>query len=401
MERAVIIGAGQAAAHAALALRDAGWQGPVLLLGTEPHLPYDRPPLSKAWLTETPPPAPVLFVSPEKLAERAIEVRTRTTVTEIDRANARLHLADGGTEPYERLLIATGGQARRLTLPGAERVLTLRTQEDAIAIRARLVPGARVACIGAGVIGLEIAASARTLGAEVTVLEAGDRPMARSLTPDMSAWIAALHERNGVTLRFGARIDAITPDGVQCADTFVPADLVVAGIGITRDDAIARDAGLPTDNGILVDAATRTADPAIHAAGDVAAFAHPLYGRMRLEAWRHAMNHGAAAGRAMAGQDVAYDDIPWFWTDQFTTNLQMAGLADGTHSTILRGDPTAASFAAFHLNADGHVIAVTGINAPRDVRAGQALIPLRKPADPAALANPATNLQKLVAELRK
>ena len=298
-EAAVIVGGGQAGSHAAMSLRAAGFAGSITLLGAEPHVPYDRPPLSKAMLTETPMPAPAPFHSAAALAERAIALHPGTRVEGIDRGAARLHLARGVTLAYDRLLLATGGQARRLAVPGGERVLALRSLEDARAIRARLAPGARVVCIGAGVIGLEIAASARARGAVVTVLEAGPGCMGRSLTAEFAAWIQRLHEAHAVDLRFGVRIEAITPEGVHCADGLVGADMVVGGIGIIRDTGLAEAAGLEVDNGIVVDARNTTSDPSIFAAGDVAAFWHPFYGRrLRLEAWRHAMNHGIAAGRA-------------------------------------------------------------------------------------------------------
>ncbi len=401
-ETALILGAGQTGAYAAMALRDAGFAGRVVMIGEEAHAPYDRPPLSKAMLTEEPPPAPVAFHDPAKVAERRIELRLGTRAEGIDRAAARVRLHGGQAVGYDRLLIATGGRARRLGLPGGERVLTVRTLEDAAAIRAQLRPGARVVCIGAGVIGLEIASSARARGAEVTVVEAGPGCMGRSLTPEFAAWIEALHRRAGVAFEFGAAIAEITPDAVVTATARHAADVVIAGIGIVRNTEIAAEAGLAVENGVLVNEYAATADPAVFAAGDVAAFFHPLYGRvLRLEAWRHAQNHGIAAGRAMAGDAKPYDDLPWFWTDQHGVNLQLAGLVDAAVTTVHRGDPACASFAAFHLDAAGRVVAATGINAPREVRAAQALIPLARPVDAAALANPATNLQRLVADLRK
>ena len=401
-QSAIIIGAGQTAAHAAMAMRDAGFTGRILVLGDEAHAPYDRPPLSKAMLTDDPPPPPAPFHDPARVADRDITFRLGITAVEIDRKAARVRLARGEALAYDRLLIATGGRARRLTLPGAHHVLTLRTLEDAAAIRARLTPGARVVCIGAGVIGLEIASSARARGCDVTVVEAGPGCMGRSLTPEFAAWVQRLHERAGIRFHFNAAIDEINPTAVITANATHQADLVVAGIGITRNDEIATAAGLPTDNGVIVDEFGATADPAISAAGDVAAFWHPFYQRrLRLEAWRHAQNHGVAVGRAMAGDPKPYDDIPWFWTDQHGVNLQLTGLPDNATQTIHRGDPTAASFAAYHLDANDHVVACTAINAPRDARAAQALIPLACKVDPAALANPATNLQRLVADLRK
>lgn len=402
MESIVIVGAGQTGAHAAMAAREAGFAGRVLLIGAEVHAPYDRPPLSKAMLTEEPMPAPVPFHDPARVAERGIELRLGAVVAGIDRAAQRVELGTGERIAYDRLLLATGGRPRHLPVPGAEHLLVLRTLEDAAAIRARLLPGARVVCVGAGVIGLEIAASASRRGAEVTVLEAGPGCMGRSLTPEFSAFIGRLHARNGVSLHFGVEILGVEPGRVVTAGGMFAADLVVAGIGILRNEELAAEAGLTTGNGVHVDEFGCSDDPAIFAAGDVAAFQHPFYGRrLRLEAWRHAQNHGIAVGRAMAGRKAAYDDIPWFWTDQHGVNLQLAGLHDGAARTVLRGDPDGVSFAAFHLDQDGRVIAATGVNAPREVRAAQAMIPLAKPVDAAALADPSTNLQQLVAALRR
>ncbi len=400
-EAAMIVGGGQTGAYAAMSLREAGFGGRIVVIGEEAHAPYDRPPLSKAMLTQEPMPAPAPFHAPAKLDERGIELRLATRVVEIDRSAARLRLADGATVPYDRLLLATGGTARHLAVPGGERALTVRTLEDAMAIRARLGQGVRVVCVGAGVIGLEVAASARARGAEVTVLEAGAACMGRSLTPAFAQWLGALHEGAGVRLRFGVTVREITGEGVVCADGVVPADVVIVGIGITRNTELAVAAGLAVEGGIVVDEFCRTEDPAIFAAGDVAAFWHPFYGsRLRLEAWRHAMNHGIAAGRAMAGRREAYADLPWFWTDQHGVNLQVAGLPERAASSVLRGAMGGASFAVFHLDAEGCVVGATGVNAAREIRAAQALIGLRRPADAAALADPSRNLQGVVAAMR-
>lgn len=401
MDSIVIVGGGQTGAYAAMAAREAGFAGRILLLGEEAHAPYDRPPLSKAMLADDSVPAPVPFHDPAKVAERGIELGLGVRVAGIDRTAQRVVLGDGERVAYDRLLLATGGRPRHLTVPGAGHVHLLRTLEDAAAIRVGLVPGARVVCIGAGVIGLEIAASARKRGCAVTVLEAGPGCMGRSLTPDFAGFIRDLHARNGVELHFGSEILSIEPGRVLTAGGAFAADIVAAGIGILRNEELAAEAGLATGNGIHVDEFCRTDDPAIHAAGDVAAFQHPFYGRrLRLEAWRHAQNHGIAAGKAMAGAGAPYDDVPWFWSDQYDVNLQLAGLHEGTARTVYRGDPAGTSFAGFHLDAEGRVLAATGVNAPREIRAAQAMIPLRKPVDAAALADPSSNLQRLVAGLR-
>jgi 3-phenylpropionate/trans-cinnamate dioxygenase ferredoxin reductase component len=398
----VIVGAGQAGGHAAMAMREAGFAGRIVLVGEEAYRPYERPPLSKQALTEEPPPPPQFFHAEQRFAERDITLALGQPAVSVDAAAQRLTLGDGTTLPYDRLLLATGGRARRLPIPGGESVLYLRTLDDAQAIRARLVPGARVVCIGAGVIGLEIASSARARGCEVTVVEAGPAPMGRSLTPEFASYVAELHTRAGVALHFGVAVTGIAPGRVILADGAIEVDCVIAGVGMERNLDLARQAGLEVDGGIVVDEYGRTSDPAIFAAGDVAAFWHPTLGmRLRLEQWRHAQNHGIAIGRVMAGQLAAYDDIPWFWSDQHGVNLQVAGLPAMAARSIRRGDATAPGFAAFHLDETGRVLAATGVNAPREVRAAIALIAAASAPDPALLADTRVNLQKLVTEARK
>ena len=399
----IIIGAGQAGGWAATAMRQAGFAGRILLLGDEPWRPYERPPLSKAWLTETEPPTVQYFHKPDRYGELDIDFRPNTQAIALDPIGQRVRLSDDSVLAYDKLLLTTGGQARRLTVPGAEHVLTLRTIEDANAIRAHLATTQHVICIGAGVIGLEIAASARKRGKDVTVLEAGPSAMGRSVTPEIAAFIAGLHRGAGTDLHFNMAVEAIdaAPDGtlsVFCAGGFgVAGDLVLAGVGMERNLDLARQAGVAIDGGILVDEFGRSSVANIYAAGDVAAFRHPLFGRhLRLEAWRHAQNHGVAVGQAMAGVEKPYDDIPWFWTDQYDVNLQVAGLAMEATRTILRPGATAHQFTAVHLLDDNRVIAVTTANAPRDIRAGTAMIQSAKPIDPIAAADPAIPLQSLI-----
>jgi NADPH-dependent 2,4-dienoyl-CoA reductase/sulfur reductase-like enzyme len=397
----VIIGAGQAGGYAAMAMREAGFAGRIVLLGEEALRPYERPPLSKEALVAAEAPPPAFFHSEARYAERAIELRLGMRVEGIDVAAGRLHLGSESLA-YDRLLIATGGDARRLAVPGGERILYLRTREDAIRLRAALVPGSRVVCIGAGVIGLEIAASARKRGCDVAVVEAGPGPMGRSLSAPLAAWMAGLHERNGVALHFGAGVDRLDSTHVHCANGLsLTADVVVAGVGMVRATGLATAAGLAVENGILVDEFGRSSAAGIYAAGDVAAHWHRrMNRRLRQETWRHAMNHGIATGRAMAGIEEPYDDVPWFWTDQHGINLQVAGLAEGAVQTVLRGDMAGAAFCAFHLDAAGAVLCAEGVGATREVRAAMELIRLGKPVDPAALADPASNLQRLAAALK-
>ena len=399
----VIVGAGQAGGWAAIAMRQAGFTGRILLIGEETWRPYERPPLSKAVLTDDPEP-PVAYFHPEvRYADQQIELLLGARVAAVQPDAHRVRLTDGRVFDYDKLLLAVGGQARRLPVHGGDRALYLRTLEEARLIRARLAQAPRVLCIGAGVIGLEIASSARKRGCAVTVLEALPRAMGRAVSPEGAAFVETLHRAAGVDLRFGVIVDRLdpAPDGgtrVTCRDGEIfAADLVIAGVGMQRNLQLAEAAGLSLEGGILVDAQGRTSAPDVYAAGDVTAFEHPLFGRrLRLESWRHAQNHGIAVGKAMCGDTAAYDDIPWFWTDQHGVNLQVAGLpADAAHTVVRTGSPPS-GFVAVHLDAAGCVIGVTAANNPREIRAGQALIKARQVVDPAALADGTVPLQRLL-----
>ncbi len=396
----IIVGAGQAGAWAAVSMRQAGFAGRIVVLGEERWRPYERPPLSKAMLTAEPEPGVPYFHDAAKYQAQQIEFLLDCPVIALDVPGRRVALGDGRALSYDRLLLATGGRARHLGVPGGERALVLRTIDHAHAIRARLADARRVVCIGAGVIGLEIAASARARGAAVTVLEAGPAPMGRCVSPEGARFVAGLHARAGVDLRCNVIVEALErgPGGIEhvlCQGApAVPADLVVAGIGMNRHLTLAEQADLTIDGGIVVDEQGRTSVPEVYAAGDVAAFPHPLYGRLvRLESWRHAQNHGIAVGRAMAGAPVPYDDVPWFWTDQHGVNLQVAGLPAEASRTVLRGS---GAFTAIHLNEGGVVVGVTAADNPREIRAGTALIKARARPDPARLADPAVPLQSLI-----
>jgi 3-phenylpropionate/trans-cinnamate dioxygenase ferredoxin reductase subunit len=399
----VIVGAGQAGGWAAIAMRQAGYGGRILLIGEEPWRPYERPPLSKEVLTDDPEP-PIKYFHPEgRYEEQGIELLLGVTAQAVDVAAHRVRLSDGQVLSYDRLLMAPGGRARHLPIPGGERALYLRTIEDAQMIRSRLAQASRVICVGAGVIGLEIASSARKRGAAVTVLEALPRAMGRSVSPEGAAFVETLHRDAGVTLRFGVIVDAIeaTVSGefsVHCRDgERLLGDTVIAGVGMQRNQTLAEHAGLTLEGGIVVDEFGRTSAPDVYAAGDVTAFHHPLFDRrLRLESWRHAQNHGIAVGKAMCGNNAPYDDIPWFWTDQHGVNLQVAGLPADAAQTIVRANTPPAAFTAVHLAEDGSVIGVTAANNPRDIRAGQALIRSRQPVDPAAVADTKVPLQQLI-----
>ncbi len=304
----IIVGAGQAGGWAAIAMRQAGYDGRVLLIGEEPWRPYERPPLSKSVLTDEPEPPMAFFHTAERYEEQRIELLLGTAVTELDPALHCIRLSDGRRLDYDRLLLTVGGRARHLPIPGGEKALYLRTIEDAELIRARLATARRVVCIGAGVIGLEIASSACKRGAEVTVLEALPRAMGRTVSPEGAQFVETLHRSAGVALHFGVIVDAIEDAAsgglrVICrgAGEFA-ADVVIAGVGMQRNLALAEHGGLALEGGIVVDEFGRTSATDVYAAGDIAAFHHPLFDRrLRLESWRHAQNHGIAVGKAMCG----------------------------------------------------------------------------------------------------
>lgn len=399
----IIVGAGQAGGWAAIAMRQAGYQGRILLIGNEQWRPYERPPLSKAMLTDNPEPSVAYFHPAERYQEQNIELVLGARVDQLDHLAHRVWLSDGRRFDYDRLLLTVGGSARHLPIPGGQKALYLRTIEDAQLIRSRLAVARRVVCIGAGVIGLEIASSAQQRGAQVTVLEALPRAMGRSVSPEGAEFVEALHQRAGVALHFGIIVDAIeeTADGtllVQCrgGGEFL-GDIVIAGVGMQRNLTLAEHAGLSIEGGIVVDELGRTSAPDVYAAGDVTAFHHPFFGRrLRLESWRHAQNHGVAVGKVMCGDTTPYDDIPWFWTDQHGVNLQVTGLPAESAHTVVRANAPPAVFTAVHLASDNSVIGVTAANNPREIRAGQALIRSKSPVYPDAIADPKVPLQRLI-----
>lgn len=410
----VIFGAGQAGGWAAVTMRREGFEGRIILIGDEPHPPYERPPLSKAVLTaaEELPVQP--FHARERYDEHGIELRLGTEVTAIDPAGHRLFLADGAPLAYDRLLLATGGRARRLAVPGGELAAAVRTHADALRLRAAFARSRRVVCVGAGVIGLECASSARALGCEVIVVEPAARPMARALPAAPAAAVRALHERAGVVFHFDTGVTAIerTETGltVVCGDgaregARLPCDCVVAGIGMERNTGLATAAGLAVEGGIVVDEFGRTSAPDIYAAGDVAAFWHPGRGcRLLLETWQHAQNHGIAVGRAMAGKNPGegqpYSETPWFWSDQHGVNIQVAGFpADGVQTVSRQGVRQGRSDGqvSFYLDASNRLVGAVGFDSPREVRGAQSLIQRKAEMDPLRLADPVTPVQRAVA----
>ncbi|HUN47168.1 MAG TPA: FAD-dependent oxidoreductase [Stellaceae bacterium] len=400
--RIVIVGAGHAGGRAAEALRAAGFKGEVLLIGEERHPPYERPPLSKELLAGTIEIEKIYVRPPTWYQENGISLRLGTRVGEIDRGARRLHLESGGSEAYDLLLLTTGARPRILRGPGAEHrhVLYLRDIEHTLALRPRLGSGARVAVIGAGFIGLEAAAVARKSGAAVTVIEFASQPLGRVAAPEIGAFFAELHREHGVELRLSTGVTAIEESAgglrvVASDGRTVEADFALAGIGAAPNTELAQAAGLPVDDGIIVDEFGRTADPAIFAAGDVTRHFNPILGRrIRLEAWQNAQNQAIAVAKVMAGGTQPFAEVPWFWTDQYDVNLQMAGAPEKWDALARRPGANPRSFTLFYLQG-GRVVAANTVNNPRDMRFAKILIERGRVIDPARLADPTQKLQDL------
>lgn len=403
----VIIGAGECGGRAALTLRELGYDGPVTLVGDEPHLPYERPPLSKDAMVSDAPEIKAI-ASDAMLAEKSIRHIHSVQVVTIDRAAHAVWLSDGSVLPYGKLLLATGSTPRRLPMPGlGSRCVYLRTFADALAIRSHLTPANRIAIIGGGFIGLELAAAARKLGAAVTVIEAQPRILMRGVPAEIAEIIHQAHEAEGVTILTGLGIAAIADDGTEVCIALadgqeIVADLAVIGIGAVPVTGLAVEAGLTIDNGIAVDATLRTGDPDIFAAGDCCSFPLAVYAgrRVRLEAWRNAQEQGALAARNMLGAGEAHVAVPWFWSDQYGLSLQIAGLSDEGKSTVRR-DLSDGAFILFHLAEDGRLVAASGIGpgnaVARDIRLAEMLIAKRVKPAPEALGSQDVKLKSLLA----
>jgi 3-phenylpropionate/trans-cinnamate dioxygenase ferredoxin reductase component len=374
----VIVGAGQAGVQTAEALRGGGYEGRLLLLSDETSGPYHRPPLSKAWLAGEMDAAQLVMRTPEMLERKHIELRTGAKVASIDRAARQVLLSDGGTLPYTGLVLATGASPRGLALPGsnAKGVLALRTRDDASALAERMAACLEqqlpVVVVGGGFIGLEVAATCRKKGLDVTVLEAAPRLLGRVLPPQLSDWYADLHRSHGVKLVFEAQVESLVTgsDGnvtaVKMTDgTLYPAGLVVVGIGVTANDQLAQTAGLACDRGIVVDACGRTSDSAIVAAGDCTARQLANGALVRLESVQNATEQGKSAAAALLGQDRPMTATPWFWSDQYDKKLQMAGLSSDADTTVVRGDMGTNSFSLYHF-AGQRLVAVDSVNAMRE-----------------------------------
>ena len=399
------MGGGLAGAKAAETLRAEGFDGEVVLFGDEPEVPYERPPLSKDYLLGKAPRESAFVHPAEWYAEQSVDLRLGVPVTGIDRA-ARVVAFDGGTQAYDKLLLATGAAPRSLDVPGdaLEGVRYLRKLPDSDALREAFRGGRRVVIVGAGWIGLETAAAAQLAGCHVTVVEPQPSPLYFAIGPELGAVFAALHEAHGVQFRFGESVAEFHGDAagrvgsaVTSAGTVLPADAVIVAVGAGPNTELARAAGLEISNGVVTDAALRTADPDIYAAGDVACSYLPLLGRnVRVEHWSNALNGGPAAARSMLGQEVVYDRVPYFYTDQYDLGMECSGLpSPGTYDQVLyRGDRAALEFIAFWLK-DGKLIAGMNVNIWDVTNDIQSLIRSGRTPDPARLTDPVIPLAEV------
>jgi 3-phenylpropionate/trans-cinnamate dioxygenase ferredoxin reductase subunit len=401
-EKIVIAGGGHAAAQLISTLRQLKYAGDIVLIGEEPWLPYQRPPLSKKYLageleTER------LYVKPESFYEdRQVELRLQTKVTGIDRAARSLQLDSGEEISYDKLVLALGARVRELDIEGVSLggVHYLRSLADVQAIREDLKPGKRVVIVGAGYIGLEVAAVTRELGLDVTVVELAERVMSRVVSAEISDFYQIEHTERGVKLRLGTNVTALLGrkrvKGVELSNgDELPADIVIIGVGVLPNTEIAADAGLDVDDGIVVDDRCQSSDAAIFAIGDCTLHPSGIYDRrLRLESVQNAIEQAKTAGSNLCGIETRYSEVPWFWSDQYDLKLQIAGLSDGYDDVVIRGNPADRSFACVYLR-ENRLIAVDAVNAPKDFVQSKPLIAARAQLDVEQLANSANELKDL------
>jgi 3-phenylpropionate/trans-cinnamate dioxygenase ferredoxin reductase subunit len=408
-EALIVIGAGHAGAELAVQAREAGWPGHIAVVGDESALPYHRPPLSKAYLAGAAP-LDTLALKARATYERAgIELMLGRRVAGVDRTAARVSFEDGHTMAYSRLAFATGGRPRPLPAAAsgadaADNFHYLRTLADVDRIRSRFIPGSRLAIVGGGYVGLEVAAVAAKQGLKVVVLEAASRVLARVTAPRVSSFYEQVHREAGVDVRTGVQVDGFELDRerrlvtrVHCGDgERVDCDLVIAGIGILPNTELAADAGLAVDDGILVDACSRTSDPSIVAAGDCTRYHSVLYGRsIRLESVPNALEQARCAAATLNGKERIHDSVPWFWSDQYDLKLKMVGLSQGHDRLLLRGSVDQRSFSAFYLKGD-RVLAVDTVNRVPEFMLAKRLVAERIVVDPDRLVDDAVPLKALL-----
>ncbi|MGB6086538.1 NAD(P)/FAD-dependent oxidoreductase [Parvibaculum sp.] len=399
----LIIGAGQAAAQAVQSLRAEGFAGPIRIFGDEPYAPYQRPPLSKKFLAGEIGYDRVELKGQDFYAQSGVETHWGTRVTEIDRKNKRILTADGREYPYGKLLLATGSRVRELNVPGFDLkgVHYLRNIDDVKAIQDHFREGAKMVVVGGGYIGLEVAAVAAKRGIDVTVLETADRVLARVVDPIVSQFYERVHREAGVKIETG-----VTVSGFEGTDRITavtsgegkkyPCDFVVVGIGIIPNTALAVEAGLEVENGIVVDEFCRTSDPDICAAGDCTSHPNAVYGRrIRLESVHNAIEQGKTAAATLAGKEKPYDQVPWFWSDQYDLKLQIVGLSAGYTEAVVRGDPeNSRSFAVFYLK-DGVLVAVDAVNRAPEFMMAKILTQKKEKLDPARIRDESIGVKEI------
>ncbi|MDB6090197.1 MAG: pyridine nucleotide-disulfide oxidoreductase [Gammaproteobacteria bacterium] len=400
----VIVGAGQAGGETASELRKQGYAGRIVLVGEEPHVPYRRPPLSKAFLNGSAIEESLYLMPAAGWQKQNVEFIRGVRAQAIERDKQQLHLADGRSLAYNKLVLATGGRARMLNAPEADKpnVFAVRSIADVQALRPQCQRGKRAVIVGGGFIGLEVAAVLGKLGLHVTVLEGLSRVLARVTVPEVSAFFERVHREAGVDLRTNVQITAFeggdSVEQVVLADgTRIPADFVIASIGQLPNVQLAQDAGLAVDNGIVVDEYARTSDPHIYAAGDCANHPNAFFDcRLRLESVQNAMEHGRTVAANLLGKNVVYNVVPWFWSDQYDLKLQMVGLSKGFDKMVVRGDLNGRAFAAFYLRG-GRMIAADTVSRPQDFMFAKRLVAVRAAVDAAQLADEAVPLKAVSA----
>ncbi|WP_297845733.1 FAD-dependent oxidoreductase [Pseudomonas sp.] len=402
----VIVGAGHGGVSLCAALRALDFAGTITLLSDEADLPYHRPPLSKAFLTNDTPDAEskLLLESRSFYDEKRIDLRLSTRVSALDTQARTLQLADGSLVPYDELVLATGARARNLTLPGStlEGILLLRTLEHARILRQRLSSSESIVIVGGGFIGLEIAATARKLGKQVTVLETASRIMERSVSPEVSAYVTGKHREKGITLQFNSTVNAFLGDNgkvvaVRTEAGEWPADLVIVGAGSLPNSELAEAAGIACSNGILVDVRMRTSAQHVFAIGDCVTFENRYAdnARLRLESIQNANDQARLVARLIIGEDTGYEALPWFWSDQGEVKLQMVGLSIGRTHCVTRGDPEQGRFSVFHYR-DSTLIAVDSVNQPLEHILSRKLLAAGISPDPTLIADAGIALKSLL-----
>ena len=398
-ETVLIAGAGHAAGQVVASFRQKKFDGKLVLLGDEPYLPYQRPPLSKKYLSGDLAEERLLFKPASFYADERIQVELNTPVIDLSLTDKTVQTGAGQFFAYDKLILALGSRARIIPLPGTELggVHYLRGIDDVNCLRQEIAPGNRMVIVGAGYIGLEVAAVCRSAGLDVTVVEMADSVMSRVVSPQISAFYQAQHEQHGVKFLLSAELAALRGEhkvtSVELTNgDLIPADLVLLAAGIVPNMELAEDAGLVIDNGIAVDDRCRTSDPDVYAIGDCCSHPSSIYGRrLRLESVHNALEQAKTAVNNICGIEDHYSQVPWFWSDQYDIKLQIAGLSQGYDDVVLRGEQADKKFSCFYLR-EQKLIAVDAVNSPREFMRSKALIAAQTTLDPAVLADPASDV---------